>query len=188
MRRLRLVLLALGALALVAGTGAMSSTTADRGVSVQVADDEDALLGIETEGVVVSAPPADRGGDSDSNDGGENGNADDAPGNSGDAPGRNASNASDASGADRTTLLTLTNNAPGALDVSVDVAGGGDDEPTVQGLQAPDTLDAGERVPVEGTVVCGGERGEYDLTVDIVAAGDGLEIDATRELTVECGS
>jgi hypothetical protein len=54
MKRLPLLVLALSALAIAGGSGAFSTISADRPVSVGVADDENAYLGIEE----ASAGPA----------------------------------------------------------------------------------------------------------------------------------
>jgi hypothetical protein len=159
--RARHLLLALAAVCLVTTTGAFSSTTADRSVSVSVADDEDAYLGIEIDDPVVVERES---------TGGTNNTTE------------NGTNAADEWSEDM-TLLTFTDDFGTSLDVDVSVAESG--EPSVDLATGTVSLASGETAAVEATVTCRGDNSR-DVTLDVTATGDGVVVDLTRAVEIRC--
>ena len=86
-------------------------------------------------------------------------------------------------------LLTVTNGLNSTVDVTVGVSGG---EQVVDNSNHEQTLDPGVELEVEETIDCKGENtdGDYDITVDIAASGDDVDVDfqETRQVTITCSS
>ena len=85
-------------------------------------------------------------------------------------------------------LLTVTNGLNSNVNVTVGVSGG---EQVVDNSNHEQTLDPGVELEVEETIDCKGENtdGDYDITVDIAASGDDVDVDfqETRQ-TITCTS
>lgn len=85
-------------------------------------------------------------------------------------------------------LLTVTNGLNSNVNVTVGVLGG---EQVVDNSNHEQTLDPGVELEVEETIDCKGENtdGDYDITVDIAASGDDVDVDfqETRQ-TITCTS
>ena len=86
-------------------------------------------------------------------------------------------------------LLTVTNGLNSNVNVTVGVLGG---EQVVDNSNHEQTLDPGVELEVEETIDCKGENtdGDYDITVDIAASGDDVDVDfqETRQVTITCSS
>ena len=86
-------------------------------------------------------------------------------------------------------LLTVTNGLNSNVNVTVGVSGG---EQVVDNSNHEQTLDPGVELEVEETIDCKGENtdGDYDITVDIAASGDDVDVDfqETRQVTITCSS
>lgn len=145
-RSVLLVAAAVAAAALVAPSGALSTATLDRGVSVQVAADEDAVLGVEATDVVVSG---------------------------------------DATDVDLLTLVNRHHADLTGVQVTVSEANASR-APSLSNVTGVDSLDVGESGTVRADVSCEGTTNGERVTLDVVAAGDGLEIRLTRHVEVAC--
>jgi hypothetical protein len=159
---------------LVVGSGAFTSASMERGISVSVADDEDALVGIV-------APENDEVRVTD----GERVNGQGEPVEAGNGKGKeNGLRLSSE------TLLTLENNAGAELDLAVTIApDGSNGYPNVSA--APDrsyTLAPGDSTDVTTEVVCNPSNAEPErtVTVEVDGAGDGISVSFERTVTVVC--
>lgn len=172
------VLLVLAAACLVAGSGAFSSVSAERGVEVSVAPDEQALLGIDApDSVTVSGGEQVTGNDTAvPGKGNEQGNGGDAA--EGQSGLRRAS----------TTLLDVSNGFAQRVDVTVSVADTDGGFPRVEGFERTYSLGPGdEPVSVATNVTCPGNgQQERTVTVTLTDDGDSVHVELTREVTVTC--
>jgi hypothetical protein len=160
---------------LLVGSGAFSAASVERGVTVSVADDEDALLGIDApDSVTVS--------------GGEQ-----VTGNDTAVPGKGNGNGANGgqSGLRRanTTLLDVNNGFTQPVDVTVSVVAATDGFPRVEGFERTYSLSPGdEPVSVATNVTCPGNgQQERDVTVTLDADGESVGVELNRTVTVTCG-
>lgn len=161
-------------LLLAAGTGAFSSTTADRSVEVAVVPSDQAYLGIESEPIEL--------------DNGAHG-----PITSGNA---GAPSAGGGPGGVRAevTLLTLTNRFAGPIqELTVTPAegrpGGSSTPPNVvaNSLSTGSPPGVGESTAVTARVVCSNaNENEETWRFDVVASGDSFSVETTATVTVRC--
>ncbi|MWG33546.1 hypothetical protein [Halomarina oriensis] len=208
------VLLVLAAACLVVGSGAFSSVSADRGMTVAIVDDESAYLGVDVpeEVFVTGGEKVDGNGDSvgegSGNGGGqgdgevesgdENGKENGNGGQAGDGRGNGQNGATDESGLRETdvTLIEVQNRFGFDLDVTVTV------DPTVDGdgrfpqvgeseraapFEVAFSLPSGGSEAVTVPATCPG-NGEQSRTVElvVVATGESGSVELTREVTVTC--
>ncbi|MFC5969820.1 hypothetical protein ACFPYI_00605 [Halomarina salina] len=171
------VLLVLAAVCLVAGSGAFSSVSADRGVSVSVVDDSEAYLAVDIpeQVTVTGGEKVDGTGTTVENQGQSNAT--------------NATNANE-SGLRRSevTLLTVRNNFDAGVDVSVDFQGDRRGTfPELSGAHWSFSLDPGDSEPVTVDATCPGDGMQSRTVVlEIVAVGSGERVEMTREVAVAC--
>jgi hypothetical protein len=162
---------------LLVGSGAFSAASVERGVTVSVAPDEQALLGIDApDSVTVS--------------GGEQ-----VTGNDTEVPGEGKGNENGAndgqSGLRRAnaTLLDVSNRFTQPVDVTVSVMAVTDGFPRVEGFERTYSLTPGdEPVSVATNVTCPGNgQQERDVTVTLDADGESVGAEMNRTVTVTCG-
>lgn len=169
MGRLRHLSIALAALVLLSavGTGAFSSASADRQVTVAVAEDDRALIGVESDGVEL-----DNGahiGDNETQEGQSRGG-----------------------GTRQTvTLLRLTNRFQEPVtEVDVELIGGDHRTPPnlgTGGLSDFETIVVGESAAVTADVVCSNAAGnEETWTLRVEASGESFSVETTERVTVTC--
>lgn len=89
-------------------------------------------------------------------------------------------------------LLTVTNNLPTDLSVDVDLEPA-DDHPEVVLVDDEIELDPGDTATIEATVDCttgeasdDGTEASTDVEIHLQASGDGIDIELTRSVAVNC--
>lgn len=178
------------ALAAVTGTAGVSAVSADRGVQVAVADDEDAFLGIDRlpDRAAAEQVDDDTHFEYDENESG---------------PGATVVYHGESEvwvyeNETRLRLLTVTNRFGHRIDVTVELddwAGweprwledSSDDlpEPIEEIDRQPGGLAPGSSGHLDAEIDCRGASGGT-IELEISAEGDGVRVEATRELTIRC--
>lgn len=173
--RVRHVLLVLSATCLVVGSGAFTAASVERGVSVSVADDEDAYLGLDVPEEVTVA-------------GGEwvTGSGASTPAAAGERQSNGAGN-SEQAGLRRQTvaLFEVTNRFSASVDVDVSIESR-PGVPNVESVSPAEDVDPGATASVTAVVTCPSGHPEKDLTLYITAEGHGVSVEMTRTVTVTC--
>lgn len=174
--RVRHLLLVLSATCLVVGSGAFTAASVERGVSVSVADDEHAYLGLDIpEEVTV--------------DGGEwaTGTGENTPAAADERQSNGAGNAERAGVRQRTvTLFEVTNrfSVPVDVDATVESRSG---VPKVESISPAEDVRPETTEPVTAVVTCSAGPPEKDLTLYVTASGEDVSVEMTRTVTVTCG-
>jgi hypothetical protein len=147
--KLASIVFAVAAVSLAVGTGALSSVSADRGVEISVADDDEALLGVTTVG----------------------------------------SDAIQSDGSTRSRdIVRITNRFADSITVDTTVTDPGG-RPVLETARLDDgSLAAGEQATLTAEIRCasGNSTSVETWTVHVTATGDGVSVETTTEVTVEC--
>lgn len=80
-------------------------------------------------------------------------------------------------------LIDVTNQADTSLTVSAVV--GADDTATIDDVRAGGKMDPGETATVTADATCEGES-EETVPIDVTVSGDGITIERTIEVTIDC--
>jgi hypothetical protein len=170
-KRIALVL-ATAAVVLSVGTGAYSSFTAQRGVSVAVEENEDAFLSIEAESLEL-----------------DNGEYEAASKNESEHD-DDEEDAAESSTKRSVTLLELENNFREPLDtIEIELASGDTAGPPVfhGGVRSPTNLDVGEDYTVMGNIACATNAdNEETWTFRITASGESVAVNTKIDIAIEC--